>query len=901
LGIPVEFSNSIGMAFSIIPPGEFLMGSTEAEVMEELTAATQAKREAWYLGHVVCEKPRHRVRITSPFYLGTHEVTRHQFDAVMSGEPSRVGQGSKEDADNCVPASSVSRDDSRLFCLRLSELATERTAGREYRLPTEAEWEYACRAGTQTRFHFGDDESSLPDYAWFDVNSAGAFHPVGQKKPNAWGLFDMHGNLEEWCEDWWSEDYYTTSPLDDPPGPSSEGFGVIRGGAWSSFGPYCRSAKRRAYHTFNRNEHAGFRVVCQIKRQDVAVTVPSSSRNDATQSRTAPATIGAGQEVVPRTEPENLLGTDASCPEVALRQSSFASQKELPLAITNTVGMQMRLIPPGEFVFGPKASDRTTIAEACYVGCTEVTQGQYRSVTGKNPSHHKVDGDAAASDRLPVETVSWLDAVGFCNQLSEKEDLPAYYRLENGTAQVVGGNGYRLVGETEFNYVAYEAYVPKWQKLTEDDWDQLAWFGRNSEHRTHCVAEKSPNAFGLYDTLGNVWEFVGTPGSFVGRPFHAPAEHLAAPGGVNNGLTFRHVDVGFRIARDVPNQSELDAHKRTSEADAKQGHTDIVRSITIGTGAKPDKTIVNPATVFSEGVDNFHYLIRVDPTAETNLRVSVYVVQTDEWNDKLLYQKDNAVTQETKEVYFTLGHNAGWPKGTYRVEVAIDDRVVATQEYSVEEKSPPADPKVDAPAKPKPSTPQDVPGPEKVEGTDPTSPKAPERPKAEPEEQSLDATELPIEGVSHVSTTRRGFEVMRDLSKHPRDIGNGLTLPIPEVGGKQAKNAIWMHAPAFATLDLSPIYKSARIPTKFQAHLHIPPDRDPFSDGVVWSIEVYRDRRWEALRTTGLTKATERVELDLPPKSMGIRIVSHPGPANNESSDWSIVLDPEIVTRPRDK
>lgn len=697
---------------------------------------------------------------------------------------------------------------------------------------------------------------------------------------------------------------------------------------------------------------------------------------------------GTPDETSPETKPHavqipapvTVRGIEATVPDVSLRQKDFAAKKNLPLAITNTVGMEMRLIPPGEFVFGPKATDRTRIPEASYVGCTEVTQGQYRSVTGKNPSHHKVDGDAAASDRLPVDTVSWLDAVEFCNNLSEKEKLPAYYRLENGTAQVVGRNGYRLVGETEFNYVAYEAYVPKWQKLTEQDWDRLAWFGLNSKHRTHCVAEKTPNAFGLYDTLGNVWEFVGTPGSFVGRPFHAPADHMAAPGGVNNGLAFRHVDVGFRIARDVPSQSELDAHKRTSEADAKRRHAGIVRSITIGTGAKPDKTLVNPATVFSEGFDNFHYLIQVDPTAETNLRVSVYAVQTDEWNDKLLFQKNNPVTQETKEVYFTLGRNAGWPKGTYRVEAAIDDRVVATQEYSVaitdehgttqpggvqgksplepiplnpavfglprtarevvekrtekgvvfevergkyaavrlgkamfrqnergqwvriiEEKSPPANPKVDPPAKPKPPTPQDVPKREKIPGTDPASPKVPERPKAEPEVQSLDATELSIEGMSHVSTTRRGFEVMRDLSKHPRDIGNGLTLPVPRVGEKESRNAIWMHAPAYATIDLSPVYRSARIPTAFKAHLHMPPDREAFSDGVVWSLEVYRDRRWEALRTTGLTKATERVELDLPPKSMGIRIVSHPGPANNESSDWSIVLDPEIVTRPRDK
>jgi len=116
------------------------------------------------------------------------------------------------------------------FCNRLSALPEEKTAGRIYRLPTEAEWEYACGAGSTTRYSFGDDPAGLRDHAWFEGNASSTSHPVGQKRPNAWGLADMHGNVWEWCADWYDEGYYANSPADDPAGPSERRDRVVRGG-----------------------------------------------------------------------------------------------------------------------------------------------------------------------------------------------------------------------------------------------------------------------------------------------------------------------------------------------------------------------------------------------------------------------------------------------------------------------------------------------------------------------------------------------------------------------------------------------------------------------------------------------------------------------------------------------
>jgi formylglycine-generating enzyme required for sulfatase activity/uncharacterized caspase-like protein len=240
--------NSIGMKLAWIPAGQFLMGSPETD--------NSAFSD---------DKPQHLVRITKPFHLGVMEVTQVQYEQVMGTNPSHFQGGS-------LPVESVTWDEAVEFCRRLSSLPEERAAGRVYRLPTEAEWEYAARAGSTGKWCFGDDESELGDYAWYGMNSESRTHPVGQKRPNAWGLYDMHGNVWEWCEDVGKRVYVAREvrdgdlvepiPVDDPSGTGVGSNRVGRGGSWyGTPGQHCRSAHRLGLGAqIGRGHSVGFRV-----------------------------------------------------------------------------------------------------------------------------------------------------------------------------------------------------------------------------------------------------------------------------------------------------------------------------------------------------------------------------------------------------------------------------------------------------------------------------------------------------------------------------------------------------------------------------------------------------------------------------------------------------------------
>ena len=229
--LPKLITNSIGMKQVILPAGEFVMGSPGDDQDAGLP-----------------EKPQHIVRI-SPFYLGVTEVTQAQYEAVMGNNPSHfssAGDGKEQVAGRSTaqyPVERISGLDAVRFCDALSEKEGRRpfyqeserepvrtSKGSGYRLPTEAEWEYACRAGTRTRYSFGDG-STLRDHGWFKGNAGGGTHPVGEKNANGFGLYDMHGNVSEWCSDWFDEAYYKRSPANDPPGPS------VGATVWSAVGP----------------------------------------------------------------------------------------------------------------------------------------------------------------------------------------------------------------------------------------------------------------------------------------------------------------------------------------------------------------------------------------------------------------------------------------------------------------------------------------------------------------------------------------------------------------------------------------------------------------------------------------------------------------------------------------
>ncbi len=280
LGVEVESENSIGIRFVLIPPGEFDMGSTEAEVAKLLEEARAQNLSGWDIERVPSEAPKHRVRITKPFWLGVYEVTRGQFrrfvdDRKYQTEAERDGKGGYglidgqwrqdprfvwnrelgfEQADD-HPVLNVTWNDATAFCTWLSAKEGEKT-----HLPSEAHWECACRAGTTTTWYTGDDEGALREHGWFLFNSDGKTHPVGQKTASAWGLYDMHGNAWEWCEDWWAGDYYAASPMDDPPGASGGSLRVFRGGCWLYDASYCRASYRGRFGPGCRGVYLGFRL-----------------------------------------------------------------------------------------------------------------------------------------------------------------------------------------------------------------------------------------------------------------------------------------------------------------------------------------------------------------------------------------------------------------------------------------------------------------------------------------------------------------------------------------------------------------------------------------------------------------------------------------------------------------
>ncbi len=232
--ISIDLGDGVTLEMVRIPAGEFLMGSPESE--------HDARNS---------ERPQHPVRITRSFYLGKYPVTQQQWEAVMASNPSHF-KGSRN------PVEEVSWNDCQEFLQRLNEKAGD--GRREFRLPTEAEWEYACRAGTTTRYSFGDDAGQLGEYAWYRDNSGSTTHPVGQKRPNPWGLYDMHGNVSEWCTDWHAGDYYATSPVNDPQGPESGSLRVYRGGSWRYVARNCRSAARYRLTPDTRTLTLGFRL-----------------------------------------------------------------------------------------------------------------------------------------------------------------------------------------------------------------------------------------------------------------------------------------------------------------------------------------------------------------------------------------------------------------------------------------------------------------------------------------------------------------------------------------------------------------------------------------------------------------------------------------------------------------
>jgi formylglycine-generating enzyme len=237
---PKEYNNGLGMKFVWIPPGSFMMGSPKEEKERDF------------------DETQHKVTLTKGFYMGVYTVTQEQWQGVMAKNPSHF-KGEKN-----LPVDNVSWEDCQEFILKLRDKTKDKKA---YRLPTEAEWEYACRAGTTTPFHFGatisTDQANYDGTSTYDNGPKGFNRkkttPVGTFPANAWGLYDMHGNVFQWCQDWYGP--YPENEVTDPHGPGKGTFAVLRGGCWAREPQSCRSARRQSYvEPRSRSRNLGLRV-----------------------------------------------------------------------------------------------------------------------------------------------------------------------------------------------------------------------------------------------------------------------------------------------------------------------------------------------------------------------------------------------------------------------------------------------------------------------------------------------------------------------------------------------------------------------------------------------------------------------------------------------------------------
>ena len=496
------------------------------------------------------EKPAHEVSVGT-FSIGQYPVTFEEYDRFCEAtsrekpDDSSWGRGTR-------PAIYVSWEDAAAYCEWLSQ-----QTGAHYRLLTEAEWEYACRAGSVTRYSFGDDKQPLGDYAWYSENAEGKTHPVGEKRSNDWQLYDMNGNVWEWVQDWYSKNYYQEGPRENPSGPQTGSGRVIRGGGWGDDAGRCRSAIRRYAVPGFRISLLGFRLA-----RDGAW--PSDIFTLAAQNAAEKPAQAEGEQ------------------EKSYKPyQGFRDQLE-----DDTETPEMVYLPGGSFKMGDsqgKGLDRErpvheVSLDAFAIGRNLLTVGEFRrfvEVTGYQTEAEQKGGafvhdgkewgdksDASwrnpyipQDDDHPVVCISWNDAQAYCEWLSEQT-----------------GEQYSLPTEAEWEYACRAASDTAYcfgddEKLLEE----YAWYSKNAEGKTHPVGEKRPNDWHLYDMYGNVWEWVQDwYGAYPKEPQHNPSgpeqgsDRVIRGGGWGLGAGYcrsayrlmddpgvRGNNLGFRLARRV--------------------------------------------------------------------------------------------------------------------------------------------------------------------------------------------------------------------------------------------------------------------------------------------------------------------------------------------------------------
>jgi len=518
------------------------------------------------------EKPVHSVRISRGFWLGKYEVTNGEYQAFL-GASGYDGKGDADDdylrhhrdwaqyasTGDRYPVVAVSWNNAAAFCRWLTE--RERGAGRlpagyEYRLPTEAEWEYACRAGTT-----GDYAGNLDDMAWYDKNSGGKTHEVGTKKPNAWGLYDMHGNVWEWCLDWYDAAYYGRSPGTDPVNAQAASYRVGRGGGWGHSPGGLRSAYRIRLRPEDAYGDRGFRV-CLAPQSAESAVIGRCPQGNVTIPPPAPPPVAPPPQSPVRTP--QLRVPDGFRAVAGAADEPYTDTGWAKDIVHEATGIEMAYIPARSSTMGSPESEigrdndevqhRVTLTKGFYMGKYEVTQDQWQKVMGNNPSNFTNAGGNA-----PVERVSWDDCQSFCGKL---------------------GTGFRLPTEAEWEYACRAGTTTalnNGRELTSttgrcQNLDEVAWYDETSGSTTHPVGSKKPNAWSLYDMHGNVLEWCqdwdgpyptgavtdpAGPGSgsyrvVRGGGWYDDARHCRAANRLRFEPGNRIADLGCRLVRTVP-------------------------------------------------------------------------------------------------------------------------------------------------------------------------------------------------------------------------------------------------------------------------------------------------------------------------------------------------------------
>lgn len=319
--VPGVWQNHLGMKFVYIQPGTFMMGSPE----------TEKGRDP--------DETLHQVTLTRGFYMQMTEVTQGQWKAVMGENPSNFGECGWD-----CPVENVSWHEVQEFIARLNEVED----GRSYRLPTEAEWEYACRAGSSAPFFYGsevnpDDDGidvSLSEVAWYHGNSNKSTHPVGSKAPNAWGLYDMHGNVWEWCSDWYAD--YPNNAVTDPRGPREGHVKVRRGGGWGHYPLFCRAADRSRHRPEEKDPNLGFRLVREVN--DQLADCPPCPECPPAQAAMIPqpAAPAAGAPCETNTQHNGMIHMSKGLPDTGAR--SVRVERQMPASVAVGKEISYRVI-----------------------------------------------------------------------------------------------------------------------------------------------------------------------------------------------------------------------------------------------------------------------------------------------------------------------------------------------------------------------------------------------------------------------------------------------------------------------------------------------------------------------------------------------------------------------------